>query len=129
DDDHRVRAAQISLLDRPQHTSLARTKRRALQIELVAVMQMRDSESFGRDVRPDKPRKIGADHEIGPMLGDAVRREPPELDETIDEMDLLQLVPDGQVAFGAGRADELLPALLHGSGHLVQGLSCGAAAL
>src|SRR5690625_7988475 len=63
----------------------------------MTVVKVRDTESTSGDVRPHESREVGAHHEIGPVLADPVRREPPELHETIDQMDLLQLVADPQV--------------------------------
>src|SRR5690625_7361743 len=63
----------------------------------MTVVKVRDTESTSGDVRPHESREVGAHHEIGPVLADPVRREPPELHETIDQMDLLQLVADTQI--------------------------------
>src|SRR5690625_7233187 len=63
----------------------------------MTVVKVRDTESTSGDVRPHESREVGAHHEIGPVLADPVRREPPELHETIDQMDLLQLVADPQI--------------------------------
>src|SRR5690625_6681666 len=63
----------------------------------MTVVKVRDTESTSGDVRPHESREVGAHHEIAPVLADPVRREPAELHETIDQMDLLQLVADPQI--------------------------------